>query len=363
MGGLTAAKALSAHFEHVTVLDRDALLDKPQPRQGTPQARHTHVLLAGGQKALAELLPCFEQNLERAGAIKVRFGLDIMSERPGYDPFPQRDLGLEIFSMSRPLVEFTVRRLIEQETNISVRSRYRVAELVSSPDRARVTAVRCEDTEGRVETIAGDLIVDASGRAALTLALLETIGVGRPDETHISIDQAYSTATFNIPDDAPTGWKALVHLPTPPHSGRGAFMYPIENGRWIVTLGGNHGDGPPGDIEGFIAFANELRTATVYNVIRNAKPLGVIARFILPASVRRHFERLQHFPRGLIPIADSLCKFNPVFARGMSVAAQEAGLLGRLVGSRAELPDPLDGLARAFLPKFSPCLKHHGKPP
>jgi hypothetical protein len=114
---------------------------------------------------------------------------------------------------------------------------------------------------------------------------------------------------------------------------------------------------PPGDIEGFIAFAKELRTATVYNAIRNAKLLGKIARFILPASVRRHFERLPRFPRGLIPIADSLCALNPVFAQGMSVAAQEGGLLGRLVGSRAVLPDPLDGLAPLFFAEVQPLLE------
>jgi len=57
MGGLTAAKALSAHFDCVTVLDRDALPEGPAPRQGTPQARHAHVLLAAGQQALAALFP------------------------------------------------------------------------------------------------------------------------------------------------------------------------------------------------------------------------------------------------------------------------------------------------------------------
>lgn len=355
MGGLTAAKALSSHFEHVTVLDRDSLPDKPGPRQGTPQARHTHVLLAGGQKALAELLPSLEQDLQGAGAIKMAVS-HVLLERPGYDPFPQRDLGLDVLSMSRPLLEFSVRRRIEQEANISLRSRCRVTELVTSPDGAAVTAVRFEDAEGQVETIATDLIVDASGRATLTLALLETIGVAKPEETEIGIDQAYSTAVFEIPDDASTGWKALLHLPTAPHSSRGAFIFPLENERWIVSLTGNHGDAPPGDIDGFMAFAKELRTPTVHNAIRSAKRLGEITRYVLPASVRRRFEKLQQFPRGLIPVGDSVCRFNPVFGQGMSVAAQEAGVLGRLLVSRAELPDPLEGLAPVFCAEIQDLL-------
>jgi 2-polyprenyl-6-methoxyphenol hydroxylase-like FAD-dependent oxidoreductase len=356
MGGLTAAKVLSPHFEHVTVLDRDSLPQKPEARPGTPQSRHTHVLLAGGGKALEQLFPDFEQDLERAGAVRTRVGLDILWERPGYDPFPRRDLGFDALCMSRPLLEFSVRRRIEQEANISLRSRCRVTELVTPPDGSAVTAVRFEDAEGHVETIATDLVVDASGRATLTLALLETLGVAKPDETEIGIDQAYSTAVFEIPDDAPTGWKALLHLPTAPHSSRGAFIFPLENERWIVTLSGNHGDAPPGDVDGFMAFAKELRTTTAYNAIRNAKRLGEITRYVLPASVRRHFERLQQFPRGLIPIGDSICRFNPVFGQGMSVAAQEAGVLGRLFVSRTELPDPLDGLAPAFFAEIQDLL-------
>jgi 2-polyprenyl-6-methoxyphenol hydroxylase-like FAD-dependent oxidoreductase len=357
MGGLTAASAVSAYFERVTVLDRDALPEKPEWRPGTPQARHTHVLLDGGQKALSELLPQVEQDIERAGAVKVLAGLDIMLERPGFDPFPQRDLGFETFSMSRPILEFTVRRRLEQEGNITLRSRCRVGELISAPGRKNVVAVRCENAEGRVETIPADLVVDASGRAVLTLAYLESIGVAKPDETQIGIDQAYSTSIFEIPTLAPRSWKAILHLPTPPHSSRGAFIFPIEHNRWIVTLGGNHGDAPPGDIDDFMAFAKALRTATVYNAITSARRSGEIARFTLTASVRRHFDRLEQFPSGLIPIADSLCGFNPVFGQGMSVAWQEACLLSRLLASRNGIPDPLESLATAFFAEVQSLLE------
>ena len=51
MGGVAAAKAVAPYFEKVTVLDRDVLPEGPAARVGTPQARHAHFLLAGGQKA------------------------------------------------------------------------------------------------------------------------------------------------------------------------------------------------------------------------------------------------------------------------------------------------------------------------
>jgi hypothetical protein len=37
----------------------------------------------------------------------LRFALDNRLERPGFDPFPKRDLGLTVYAMSRPLIEFT----------------------------------------------------------------------------------------------------------------------------------------------------------------------------------------------------------------------------------------------------------------
>jgi len=91
--GLTAAGALSDHFDQVVVLERDNLPSEPAHRPGTPQARHVHALLLSGQRALSELFPGFEQDLAEAGAVPLRVGLDVRMERPGYDPFPQRDLG------------------------------------------------------------------------------------------------------------------------------------------------------------------------------------------------------------------------------------------------------------------------------
>jgi 2-polyprenyl-6-methoxyphenol hydroxylase-like FAD-dependent oxidoreductase len=104
MGGLAAAKALSAHFDQVTMLERDRLPSDATPRQGTPQARHLHALLAGGLLALNELLPGIETELEQAGAVRLT-PQSLRLDRPGFDPYPQRDLGLSWLSISRPMLE------------------------------------------------------------------------------------------------------------------------------------------------------------------------------------------------------------------------------------------------------------------
>ena len=73
MGGLSAARALADYFEHVAVLERDTLPLDASHRTGTPQARHTHGLLSGGQRAQRPLSRlCPEPSRSRGGTLAVR---------------------------------------------------------------------------------------------------------------------------------------------------------------------------------------------------------------------------------------------------------------------------------------------------
>ena len=354
MGGLTAAQALAAHFERVTVLDADVLPDDAQDRAGVPQGKHVHLLLAGGLRALGALFPGFEDDLARAGAVPMRIGLDIRAETPALNPFPQRDLGILGYAMSRPLVELTARRRIQSNPAIEIRQRCRAQELLSDTGGTAVTGVRYEDADGTIETAPADFIVDASGRGTLTLRLLEAIGRPAPAETTIGVDLAYATAVFEIPAGAPSDWKGVFTLPG--GDGRGGLMLPLEGHRWILTVAGRHSLKPPGDETGFMEYVRGLRTKTIYEAITRAKRVGDITRFAFTVSTRRHYDGLPDFPAGLVPLGDAVCRFNPIYGQGMSVAAQEAVGLGALLARRAAERDPLHGLAAEFFAEAVPLI-------
>ena len=336
MAGLTAAQAISGHFGKVTIIERDTLPAQAAPRSGTPQAQHAHMLLAGGLQALQTLFPGFENDLAEAGAVKIRTGKDIRFERPGFDPFPIRDLGIEIFCMSRPLLEAVTRRRVQQTPNINICERARVTGLVASRDAMRIEAVRYDSEEGPAVAVEVELVVDASGRCGPTLK--------KPEETEIGIDQAYASTIVERPLDHNADWLGNIILPSAPVSSRGAFLFPIEKQRWLLSVGANHGDAPPGDRAGFMDFVRSLRTPTIHDAVRDARPLTDIVRYQLPCSTRRHLERLESFPTGLLATGDALCRFNPVFGQGMSVAAQEAVILGQLLAEGV----PMEQLAHAF---------------
>ena len=59
----------------------------------------------------------------------------------------------------------------------------------------------------------------------------------------------------------------------------------------------------------------------------------------------------------MIPLGDSVCRFNPIFGQGMSVAAQEAVVLSELLDLRRDRATPLDGLARDYLVRIQDLLE------
>ena len=109
MAGLLAARALTGHFDRVTVVERDLLPDGAEPRKGVPQGRQIHALLARGLQGLETMFPGFGRELEAAGAVPMRLPGDvlILGRARWID---RRAHGWVALSATRPLIEATVLR-------------------------------------------------------------------------------------------------------------------------------------------------------------------------------------------------------------------------------------------------------------
>ena len=354
IAGLATARALADHFDSVIVLERDALDSDQGARPGTPQDAHLHFLQAGGLEALSTLFPGFQSDLERAGAVKIRIGLDFRDEIPGLDSLPRRELGMVSYSLTRPLLESLIRRRVKSLPNVAIRDRCRALSLITATQTDEISGVLVASPAEEPQVMDAAFVVDATGRGALIADLLQTMGLA-PPEVRIGVDAGYATAVFATPPSVPAAWKVVAVRPAPPRSRRGAIMVPIEGERWMLSLAGVQDDRPPGDEAGFMAFVRDLPTSTIHDGLKGAVRLGDIRRFRFPESVWRRYDTIE-LPRGLLPIADAISRFNPIYGQGMTVAVKEAVMLARLLREHARMPDPLSGFNRAFQTAILPLI-------
>lgn len=353
MGGLSVAGALSSAFKEVVILERDTLPASVMSRAGVPQDRHPHLLLAGGLQALDSLFPGYAQDLAAAGAVPVNVFDDVQYERPDVGALPRRDCGTSLLCASRPLIEHTLRRKVVAIPNVALQSQSRVTEIVPAAMRPMV---KFESDAGVGAAIEADLVIDASGRGAPTLGLLDVLGWEKPQETVVGVDISYTTAVLR-PTRTSFNWLNLVTLPDPAISATAGLIIPLEGGRWFASISHHGATDRPNTWEEFLAVARRLNTPAIYNAIYKLLPPGGLRHFVLDASRWRHFERLERLPRGILPVADSLCRFNPVYGQGMTVAAREAKLLHDLLGRVDGEEDPIEALQAAFMSEVGALLQ------
>jgi 2-polyprenyl-6-methoxyphenol hydroxylase-like FAD-dependent oxidoreductase len=348
MAGLSAARPLSAHFHEVIIIDRDNLPHETNWRHGVPQGRHPHVLLGGGLRGLETLFPGFGNHLASVGAVPLDSGFDLLMEVPGFAPYPRINSGWQVYGMSRPLIERTLRREVARIANVRIYTGFKVDRIISDPTTGAATGIKCNTAGGMTEVLHADLIVDASGFGSLTMELLKATGRHLPQETTVGVNIRYASTLLGgcrIRD----GYKSAMTFPDAPRRCRLGLILAAEKGNYHVILQGRVSDMPPVDHHGFLEYAQELPTPTVYEAIKTAKWITDITPFSFPESRRRHFGAVADFPRGLVPIGDAICRFNPIYGQGMSVAIKEACLLSELI--RAVDRDSLGTLPVAFLSK------------
>jgi 2-polyprenyl-6-methoxyphenol hydroxylase-like FAD-dependent oxidoreductase len=341
IAGLLTAQVLSDHFDQITVIERDRLPDDSEPRNGVPQSRHVHNLLANGLRLMESLLPGLTDDLLAAGALPLDWSKHTrLRTRGGWVHGVPTDV--RSVTCSRTLLESVIRRRVLANRKITVIEGVQVEGLLAEDDR--IAGVRLRGRAGT--SIEGDcradFVVDASGRASDAPAWLAALGFEQPTETKVDAFAGYATRLYRKPAGYNPPWHILFIMAQSPNL-RGGAIFEIENGVWMVSLGGYNKDYPPTDEAGFIEYARSLQEDELYEAIKAAEPLSKVISYRRTANRIRHYERLTRFPQRFVLLGDAVCGFNPIYGHGMTAAVMGVEMLRALLPTHS-----LDTIGKPF---------------
>jgi flavin-dependent dehydrogenase len=304
MGGLLAARALSDFFTRVTLVERDALPATDTSRKGVPQGRHTHGLLARGRVVLEAFFPGLTDQIVASGGLRGDIANDVkwIGHNVTLAQAPSDMIGL---LASRPMIEGHVRRRLLALPAVTVIDQCAVQGLVHHAALRRVTGIRVRVDDKPDETIAADLVVDASGRGSSSPAWLEGLRYGRPASEKIDIGIGYKTRLYRRHPSELGGKLGVVIAGSAP-TWRNGVILAQENDTWTVSVGGFLGDDAPDDEERFLAYVASMPTKEIHDLVARAEPLSNLITYRYASSLRWRYERLADVPEGYLVFGDAI---------------------------------------------------------
>ncbi|WP_186673085.1 NAD(P)/FAD-dependent oxidoreductase [Sporosarcina sp. BP05] len=355
ISGKLAARVLSDFFKEVIILERDDETNGQLARKGARQGDHLHALLHAGQYGLEALFPGITETFHNNGAVKINSTKDLAWFHHGVWKL-RYDGGKSTTLQSRPHLEWHIEQYIKNISNVTYLYSQNVKNLLHQQEGNRIYGVEVSTNDGNSKTLTADLIVDASGSSSLTAHFFKKLNIPIQIEK-VAIGLCYVSKTFRLPKSQTRDWKIKLIYPNPPDEKIGGTISKIENDQHIVTIIGYQNSIQEKEVlkdeSGFLHLANRLPKADIYNELIHAEPLSKTTVYRVPHISWKRIDKTKQLPKGLLLIGDTVCRIDPVFGQGMSIAIIEALTMQKLFKNNN---DDLDKLQTTFHKKIAKIL-------
>jgi 2-polyprenyl-6-methoxyphenol hydroxylase-like FAD-dependent oxidoreductase len=359
VAGLGAALALSSRGHRVTVLEADAT---PLPashreafahwdRRGSPQTRHSHALLARLRNLIRDHAPELLEKLRACGAEELRF-----TERARQlfaDPAPlPGDEDVVFLACRRITFEWVLRRHVLDTGLVDFRDGVSVTRLEAGAGSGagvpRVTGVRVRTADGGEALVAGDLVLDASGRRSKLRSWLPAIGAREVREARSPCGIFYTSRFYALRDGA---------VPPPLDGGVVGVdlgylkvgVFAGDSHVFSITLAASPSDEPMRRVlrrPGFEAAVAAIPLTAPWVSPDLAEPVSEVHGMAHLENVRRWLVGDgEPVALGFLAVGDALIHTNPIVGRGCSLAWVAAFDLAECLDAHG---DDLRDLALAY---------------
>jgi 2-polyprenyl-6-methoxyphenol hydroxylase-like FAD-dependent oxidoreductase len=151
----------------------------------------------------------------------------------------------------------------------------------------------------------------------------------------------YYSQQITIPDQDSFPERLILVLPAS-GTGRGGLVAG-EHDTWTLTVAtqANEHPTPPKSLAEMLTLAEKFVPAHVRPALRHAQPLTDVAVYRYPDCTWHRYDHCERLPEGLLVIGDALCRLDPIFGQGITMAARQAHLLRTHLREHPGLNPPL----------------------
>ena len=163
----------------------------------------------------------------------------------------------------------------------------------------RVEGVTLSGAEQEGEHLGADFVVDCTGKSTPYRRLAGGRRLRRAAQRKVNVGLGYASRFYaRAPDERLGGARGVISLTDDIHRARRAVAFPVEGGRWLVTVGGYDLDRPTWDPADY---ASRLDADPCIALRRSRDDMvSEVTTYRYPVSIRRDFHRCGNLPGGLV---------------------------------------------------------------